>query len=222
MEKCCVCGMNAPHDSERIGVGVLKKKYLPMCEKCAGQLKILETAGLNAREYAEANRYFEENKPKNSSGGIGLHIKLCNLKRNIKGKIARGKVSRGKVYYVDKMPISKFDNFPGKHIHGVDINIPKRCTNCMKETDKTETTYARAAVRDGNRKNVRTLEIEFPICDECRFSRERPSVKIAALTVGFASYGLMFTNEEYAKLFCEMNNKTYSVFEDDGLISAMD
>ena len=95
----------------------------------------------------------------------------------------------------------------------------------MRETDQGEKISARAIERNrgfGFRRWItRSLKLYFPLCPTCAAERKRPSAKITAFTVGYSTFGRLFTNEEYAKLFAQANSTTYSEFEDDGRTSAM-
>lgn len=221
MGKCCICGHGVSHDFESISIGLLKKKDLPICDKCSMHLKIITDKQMTECEYEKSKKYFDDNK-ENMTERVQKHINSF-IKQQIKvGSESKVKKTRGKIYFVDKLLLGvESQTSYGKYKFSVPIQIPQYCTCCMSETKTTEFITARCTSSAGMRKTIRKLKLKFPLCKECKTKRHRPSVKITSFTVDFGTFGMMFTNEEYAKLFAKLNNTKYSEFEDDGFISAM-
>lgn len=221
MPRCCICGTSVSTDCESINIGFIKKKAYPVCDKCGLHLKHLSDKNLTEQNYIDSRQYFEKYSENIINDGVKKYIKTCEEKR-IKEQNKKPRKSRGTVYYVDKLPLGAFNEMYGRHNYKVPIIIPQKCTCCLKETTASEVVTAKCTeYGPGNVKKTRNMQLEFPVCNECRDNRTRPSVKITSFTIDFASFGLMFTSEEYVKEFCDKNQKTYSSFEDDGFISNM-
>jgi len=205
MAVCWFCKKNVGEDFESITTGI-KKIEKPICTTCSSHLKNI----INREGYDEALQYFKAYNDKMDNNARKYINNLATKKeKNIK--------SHGKMYYVDKLPVgsSKY----GKSI--VPVVFPKQCNCCMAETANTEILYAKDVEYIGNIKRIRKMHLEVPLCNRCSSTRKRPSVKITSYSIAFNTFGLLFTNKQYAELFAKINNKSVSELEDQGQFSSM-
>lgn len=205
MSVCWFCKKNVGEDFESVTIGI-KKTNKPICITCSRYLKNI----INRTGYDEALQYFRTYNDKMDIDAIKYINNLVTKKEtNIK--------SYRKMYYVDKLPIGS--SHYGKSI--VPVVFPKQCNCCMTETENTEHIYAKDVEYIGNTKRIRKMHLEVPLCNQCSSTRKRPSVKITSYSIAFNTFGLLFTNKQYAELFAKINNKSVSEIEDQGKFSSM-
>ena len=220
MSKCYFCGNSVPNDCEKIQIGKLIKKDKEICDICSGNIKCIINSNSTENDYRKSTEYFCALFKKEENVQGEKYINILHRKRSTKQNNKFTK-NHGTIYYVDKLPLGRFSDLSRYSEQTVNINIPKLCTCCTGNANSKEIITAKDTEQIGTVKKIRKLSLEFPICEKCLTLRKRKSVKITSFSLNFNTYGLMFTNEEYAKLFAKLNNVKYSEFEDMGLISAM-
>lgn len=217
MARCYICGLSVSSDAEYISFGFLKRKTAPICDKCGYNLKIIVNVKETEAKHNLSQQYFEKsvrNKPAKK------YIDGC-VKKRIAKQNKRQRPSRGTIYFVDKLSLSGYMTKSGSLVPSGTVQIPQNCTNCMCETTRKEWLWEKDERREGNYIYTKSMEIELPLCKNCATNRKRRSAKITAFSVDFNSFGLLFTNKEYAELFSSLNNVTLTQFEDNGFFSAM-
>ena len=205
MAVCWFCKKNVGEDFESVTTGI-KKTDKPICTTCAGHLKNI----INRTGYDESLQYFKTYNDK-MDNDAKKYINRIVVKKDVNIK------SHGKMYYVDKLPVGSAHY--GKSI--VPVVFPKLCNCCVGETVNTEHIYAKDVEYIGNTKKIRKMHLEVPLCNHCSSTRKRPSVKITSYSIAFNTFGLLFTNKQYAELFAKMNNTSVSELEDQGSFSSM-
>jgi len=186
VDRCSICRMSVSDDSERLCVGLFKKKYVPVCSKCASYLKLIENDKASDEEISKAISALESN------GNINKETKRY-IDARIKKRLRRKKQKK-QIMYAVRMNSG--------------FVAPSICTNCLKETHETETIMNIGTKVDSyftKKKVTHTIErLAFGLCSECRKNRKQRSV------IPFAAseeklYGMLFTNKQYAEHFAKIN-----------------
>lgn len=217
MARCYICGVSVSNDAEYISFGFLKRKTEPICDKCGHNLKIIVDTKETETKHNLAQQYFEKSACHKTAK---KYIESC-VKRRIAKQNKKQRPSRGTIYFVDRLLLSGYVTKNGSFVPSGAIKIPQNCTNCMCETTEKELLRKTDKKREGNYIYTKSMEIGMPLCPTCSKSRKRRSACIAAFSVDFNSFGILFTNKEYAELFSSLNNATLTQFEDNGFFSAM-